>query len=264
MPWPLWFILGGLALLACAFLARRVLDNPWGDIEGGLLWLLGRVYVRVFHGLNVTGREHLPWSRNPGPMIVIANHTAGIDPMLIQAVCRFPVRWMMAVDMRLPALEWFWNWIRIIDVDRDAGASVTAVRDAMRHLRSGGVLGIFPEGQIARPARRLLPFQAGVGALVQRTGAIVLPVVIDGTPQVQPAWASLWRPSRATVRILPPIDYTGTGLTGEQIVKDLRQRFADWTGWPLVPAREPAPSLPVDEPAPARRRNGGSAGAPAA
>ncbi|HBS29908.1 MAG TPA: hypothetical protein DEB06_10785, partial [Phycisphaerales bacterium] len=35
-----------------------------------------------------------------------------------------------------------------------------------------------------------------------KSGAPVLPVVIEGTPQVDPAWASLAHRSRARVRVL--------------------------------------------------------------
>ncbi|MBX3364703.1 MAG: 1-acyl-sn-glycerol-3-phosphate acyltransferase [Phycisphaeraceae bacterium] len=240
MAWPFWIILAVVTVCAWAFVARRIFHNPWGDVEGGLLWVFGLLYVRAVHRLAVHGEENVPHAKTPGPLIIIANHTAGIDPLLIQSACPFPVRWMMAIDMRLPALEWFWKWIGIIDVDREGGASVTAVRDSMRHLRGHGVLGIFPEGQLERPARHLLPFQPGVGTLVQKTGALVLPVIIDGTPQVDPAWASLWRRSRSSIRFMPMIDYRGTSLTGEQIAQDLRDRFLAWTGWPAAEGSPPS------------------------
>lgn len=237
MSWIVVLILVTAAILLWAWIARRILDNPFGDVEGGLLWVCGSLYVRLFHGLRIVGREHIPRTRRPGPLIIVSNHTAGIDPMLVQVACPFPIRWMMALDMRIPALEWFWKWARIIDVDREAGAGIGPVRDAIRHVRRGGVLGLFPEGQLERPKRHLLPFQSGVGAMVQRTGALVLPVVIDGTPTVDPAWASLWHPSRSTIEFKPPIDYTGADLSAEQIADDLRRRYQEWTGWPMASAK---------------------------
>jgi len=218
--WSLWVVL-----------AHWLSANPRGDPVTGLGWRLLRLYARVVHRLRVEGLENVPRARRPGPLVVVANHTAGVDPLLIQAACPFFIRWMMALDMRLPALEWFWVWVEIISVDRE-GREVVATREAIRYLADGGVVGIFPEGNLERPARHILPFLPGIGLIVHRSKAPVLPVVVSDTPQVDPAWSSLWRPSRATVRFLPRVDYQGSGLHSAAIAEDLRQRFVTATGWP--------------------------------
>ncbi len=50
----------------------------------------------------------------------------------------------------------------------------------------------------------------------------MLPVVIDGTPYTRTAWGSLVRPSRASVRFLPMIDYREQGIGAAEIAEDLR------------------------------------------
>lgn len=232
MPIAVWGISALVLWLAWAALSHWLIANPRGDIETGISWRLVRLYARLVHHLRVEGRENLPRGRHPGPLVVVANHTAGVDPMLIQAACRFFIRWMMAMDMQLPSLGWLWRWGEVISVDRN-GREVGATREAIRHLEAGGVLGIFPEGTLERPAGHILPFLAGVGLIVHRSGAPVLPVLIEGTPQVDPAWSSLWRVSRARVRFLPVIDYTVTGLRATEIAADLRCRMAEAAGWPL-------------------------------
>lgn len=211
------------------------MDNPRHDLETGLFLGLARFYARTFHGLKVVGAPHVPASRIPGPLIVVANHSAGIDPILIQVACPFEIRWIMALDMRLPAFEWFWTWARIISIPR--GNELGATREAIRHAKhgdagEGGVLGIFPEGAIERPEREILPFLRGVGLIIKKSDALVLPVVVEGTPQVDPAWASLWRPSRSRVTFKQPLDYRSTTLTPDEISADLRRRYIEWTGWP--------------------------------
>lgn len=218
-------------MVACGYAARALTRSPTPDAVGlSVVWYLARAYARLIHRLRVEGREHALAAR--GPLIIVANHTAGVDPVLIQSVCPVFIRWVMAQDMRLPRFEWFWRALDIIFVDRRTG-EVGGTREAVRHLREGGVLGIFPEGGLERPARRILPFLPGVGLIIKRTGARVLPVIVDGTPECDPAWASLWRPSRSRLRFMPPIDYRGTTLTSHQIAEDLRARFAAWTGWPM-------------------------------
>jgi 1-acyl-sn-glycerol-3-phosphate acyltransferase len=228
----LWVIVVAAVVLLFALFCREMLRGPRPDVETGLLWLTIRVYAALFHRLRVVGRGYLPERRPGGPLIVVCNHTAGIDPLLVQALCRFEIRWVMAQDMRAPALEWFWTLARIIFVDRQA-RDLSGMREAVRHVKAGGVVGIFPEGGLERPARTILPFQAGVGLLIRRTGAPVLPAVVTGTPIADQAFQSLTIRSNARVTFHEPLDYSGRDWTAEAIADDLRARFAAWTGWPL-------------------------------
>ncbi len=230
MTWPAGVVLFALLWVGYALVCRGLLKNPREDAATGILYHGMRAYALWFHGLQVEGVEHIPTGREPGPLIVVANHTAGIDPLLVQAACPFEIRWMMAMDMMLPSLRAFWDWTEVIPVNR-AGNDRASARKALRYVESGGVLGVFPEGRLERPARCILPFLPGVGLLVARTGARVLPVVIEGTPQVDPAWASLARRSRSRVTFKEPIDYRG--FSAEKIVADLRERYTEWTGWRL-------------------------------
>ncbi len=238
MSVALWIIAGLVALVFAGFVTRWLLDNPWGNIAGGLLYRFGRGYTLLFQGLRVRGAEHMPEVRAPGPLIVVANHTAGVDPLLVQAVCPFPIRWVMAQDMRHPWLEPIWRWHRVIFVDRERPTS-GGLREAVRHLKDGGVLGIFPEGGLERPAKTLRPFLPGVGVLVRKTKAPVLPLLIEGGRTVDPAWASLWRPGRFTVHIKEPVELQADQAPNE-IAAELQNLYRDWTGWEV--SSEPAPS----------------------
>lgn len=227
------------AMLAWALVVRWLEHNPRGDVLTGIFYRLLQVEAFLVHRLRVEGRGNIPPGTRPGPLIVVVNHTAGVDPLLIQAALSFEVRWMMARDMMAPAMAGLWEWIGVIPVDR-FGRDSGSAREAIRYARKGGVLGIFPEGGIERPARRLLPFLPGVGFIIAKTGAPVLPVVIDGTPQCPTAWGSLYTPGRATLTFLPVRSYAG--LNPAQITERLQQDFIDATGWPLAdrPADQPA------------------------
>lgn len=235
----IWGLVSLGTLVAVGLWCRWLLDNPRQDVVGGLLWHGARIYARLMHRVRIEGKEHIPPARDDaGPLIVVMNHTAGVDPVLVQAACRFHIRYVMAEDMRLKRFNDLWEWQRVIFVDRVARSGHGA-REAIRHLAEGGVLGIYPEGGLERPPCHLLPFEAGVGMLVRRGKARVLPVIISETPQVDPAWASLWTPSRSRLRFMPPIDYDGSGLSATAIAKDLQDRFQEWTGWPVLGDPEP-------------------------
>jgi 1-acyl-sn-glycerol-3-phosphate acyltransferase len=233
---PAWVVIAAAGWLAFAELTRRILNNPRGEVLSGMYWMSIRWYARAVHRLRAEGQRALRRERHPGALVVVVNHTAGIDPVLVQASCFFEIRWVMADDMRTPAMEGFWEYGRIIFVDRKKGGT-GGTREIVAHVKGGGVIGIFPEGGIERPARTLLPFQPGVGFVVRRTGARVLPVWIDGTPMALPtAWASLVTPSRARVRFGELIDYSDAGLDAAGIAADLQRRFAEWSGWPVKAA----------------------------
>lgn len=207
----------------------------------GLAFRLVQVYSRTFHHLRATGTGHIPRTRTPGPLVVVCNHTAGVDPLLVQAACPFEIRWMMALDMRLGPLEWFWEWSGIIGVDRTGKDSVGA-REALRHVREGGVLGVFPEGAIERPARHILPFHPGVGLIVARTRAPVLPVVIEGTPQAREPWTSLHTPSRARLTFGPVMRFDDRRYSPAEVAQRLHEWYVDATGWPTAPTPVGSPA----------------------
>lgn len=233
----LWIVLAiaVLAVLALlGWLGRAIFDNPRGDFESGFALLAARAYVAAIHALRVRGRKRFvelgPEIGRSEPLIVVCNHTAGLDPVLVQAASPFYIRWLMAQDMRASVLEWFWTWWEVIFVDRERRDS-GGLRTALRHLKEGGVIGIFPEGALERPSKQLLPFQPGAGLLIKKSGARVLTVTIEDTPQYDPAWASLWHMSRSRVHFREIIDYSGSRLDAAGIADDLRHRFVNYLGW---------------------------------
>jgi len=232
---PLFFIVIAVACVAVGLMIsggqHGRTKKPHVGVFDGFMFLIGYLYSRIVHRAEFVVEEGV-FEDVDGPVIVVCNHTCGIDPFLVSAVMPRRVCWLMAEDMRVRWLGWFWNWAGIIFVARNRQGK-SGIRRARAHLKDGGMIGIFPEGQIERPAGRLLPFAPGVGVLVKRTGARVLPVVIDGTPDVPTAWDSIYTSSDARVRVMKPIDYSQSGLGSAEIANDLEQRYLDWTGWEL-------------------------------
>ena len=257
-----------LAWLVFAAACHALHRMPRRDVRGQLVWAVMLLVVRLIHRVRYTGLELIPptepteestnvWKRRPagGPLIIVANHTAGIDPLLIHAACPFHIRWMMLRTMMPPSLNWFWDWLGIIAVG-PTSQDAQAARIAIRHLKDGsggggegggeggGVIGVFPEGGIARPYGCIMPFEPGVGLLVSRSKARVLLAVIDGTPDAPNAYLSLCLPSRARVRFLALIDYAHTDLGASEIAADLRERARRALNWPLASGWE-TPSNPA-------------------
>lgn len=221
--------------LGLALLSRDIKRNPRGDVIGGLAWRAARALSRVVHRVRIEGAENVPaWQFGDapvGPLIVVSNHTAGVDPVLIQEASGLDIRWMMMRSMMPRILDGLWAWLQIIPVEKD-GRDTTALRESLRHLKSGGVLGVFAEGGLERPPGAIMPYQPGVGLLVLKSGASVLPVVVRDTPRCESAYASLLIPSRTVVRFLPVREYAGAGKDAAGIARDLEEQAARELGWP--------------------------------
>jgi 1-acyl-sn-glycerol-3-phosphate acyltransferase len=235
-----------LVLIAVPLVVLPALrSGPAGSIRVTLLWRFLQFYLRVVHRVRYFGLEHVPPGNADRPLIVVANHTAGIDPLLIQCGCRFKIRWMMAVESMAGVLGWFWRLMEVIPVQR-SGRDTGPTREVIRHVRSGKTAGIFPEGGIVKPPGEVRPFMRGIGLVVQRAGAPVLLVWVHGTPESERTFGSLWIPSHARVHYLGIFDFSRE-RDPDAITEELRRRIAQASGWPLnetpVPtARKNAPA----------------------
>jgi 1-acyl-sn-glycerol-3-phosphate acyltransferase len=211
--------------------------GPEGDPVIGLMWRLIRTYARLVHRVRFVGQEELRDRIHAGPLIVVSNHTGSVDPLLIQAGCRFHIRWMMASEMMTPWLEFLWAKTDPIPVER-TGRDLSPAREAIRHIQAGGVVGIFPEGRIVSPPRQIRPFYTGVGLIVSRAQAPVLLVWVSGTPETRSLTRSLLTPSHAQVRFVEIIDFNGE-RDAHVITRQLRERLASVSGWPLNDEPQP-------------------------
>jgi 1-acyl-sn-glycerol-3-phosphate acyltransferase len=239
----LWIAAVAFLWLVVTPVLRR---GPGGVTVTGLMWWIVRIYCRLWHHATYAGLEHLPASDDDHHgLIVVSNHTGSIDPLAIQARCRFLIRWMMATEMMGPELDWLWRQQRMIPVDRD-GRDSAALRESIRHVKAGGCIGVFPEGRITVPPREIRPFLPGVGVLIARTKAPVLLAWVSGTPDTNRMGQALKTPSHAHVQFIDLIDF-GDEKDAKKIAAELRRRIHEVSGWPLNDEIIPPGGPPEDD-----------------
>lgn len=250
MPMAVWLLITAacwaVVVWMCWFFgARWSSRGPGANPITGLLWLSVRVFCHLRHRPTYRGLQHVPDTNRTGGLIVVANHTGPIDPLVIQAACRFEIRWMMAEEMMIDQLDWLWRRQRMIPVAR-AGSDMAAAREAIRHVRSGGVIGIFPEGGIVRPSGQIRPFHQGVGLVIVKTEAPVLLAWVRGTPEATGMMAALKSRSRPLVDFIDLLEFTGQ-RDPRGITSRLRSRLSEASGWPQC--QEPlTPPRPKSDP----------------
>src|SRR5690349_23996410 len=103
--------------------------------------------------IHVLGRENADRS---GGFLLAANHISHFDPFLISLGVRRKIDWMtMAEFFRSPALGFLLRAIDAFPAERDR-AELKTIRIAIDRLKSGRVVGLFPEGGIRDGTRSLL------------------------------------------------------------------------------------------------------------
>jgi len=141
---------------------------------------VGKLFWRVkFHD-----RKNIP-RKLEGGLIVVANHQSYLDPFLICAPIKRPMRFM-AWDK---AFEWFFvgsllRSLGAFPVDIEKSGSIGALKKGLRILKNGETLVVFPEASREFSDGKLLPFRTGAARLAIETGAPILPVTIKGANHV--------------------------------------------------------------------------------
>jgi 1-acyl-sn-glycerol-3-phosphate acyltransferase len=162
-----------------------------------------RVVAWPMFGFHVEGAEHVP---GDGPGVVVAPHRSWLDPACVGGACPRPVRFLVMDSVyRRPWARWFYRGMRSIPVRVGGGPlTVTALRGALRALRDGQLIGIFPEGRVL-PEGPLGALHPGAAMLALRGRAPVVPVVILGSSKAWPHGRAWPGPAKVRVRIGPAV-----------------------------------------------------------
>ncbi len=172
-----------LLVIAGVWLWRRALaiceaahEADWGGRWLNRLDGLNRIFCRRFHGLP---RQTLDLPAEGG-VLVASNHVSGLDPLLLIAASRRPLRFMIA---REQYERWWCKWlfraIGCIPVDRSRDPH-KAFYAARRALAAGEVVALFPQGKIHPDHLPPVPLRRGIVLLARMTGAPIVPVRISG------------------------------------------------------------------------------------
>ena len=114
-----------------------------------------------------------------GPFIVIGNHYSLFDVMYPCMLNGKPVHFMAKQELWNGGfMRWFCNKSRCIPVSRDGTSTdVKAVMQAMKYLKEGETIAIYPEGTRNKTADFMMPFKGGFAALAIKTRTPIVPIV---------------------------------------------------------------------------------------
>jgi 1-acyl-sn-glycerol-3-phosphate acyltransferase len=168
--------------------------------------------LRFFGIWRIKGMENMPSLQEKGDrgLIVVSNHPSLLEPI---ALIGLFFSWYLLHPFKygpwnMPEVKNYRRGVyklleqRLVFVDREKKISGgKALVQAIKLLKSGAVFLLFPEGGrtssakpddvlIEKGTRRMRSFEPGAAQLALRTGAIVLPIWVEGTDHASPRLAN--------------------------------------------------------------------------
>jgi 1-acyl-sn-glycerol-3-phosphate acyltransferase len=170
------------------------------------------------------GLENVP---DDAPAIIASNHLSFCDSFFMPVMVPRKVTFLAKAEyFTTPGIKGFFSrtfmsGVGQVPIDRSgADASRAALNTAVRVLRGGNLLGIYPEGTRS-PDGRLYRGKTGVARMALESGAVVVPCAMINTEVVQPPGRLIPRlRPRPGVRFGKPLDFSRyEGMSGDRFVE---------------------------------------------
>ncbi|MFH1415894.1 MAG: lysophospholipid acyltransferase family protein [Elusimicrobiota bacterium] len=172
---------------------------------------LFRIIFRVAFRLNVYGRYNMP----AGPCLIVSNHNSLIDPPLVSSCLRRPIYFMAKKELfDIPVFGDLIRSAHAFPVNRHA-ADLSTVKKAIKLLKSGRSLLLFPEGTRKKSDKKI---HRGVSLLAHKAGVPVVPCRLFNNEKP-------YRFRRLACRIGKPVNFSL--LPGEKANSRLYLDFAE-------------------------------------
>lgn len=136
------------------------------------------IYCKAVYRVKIIGLENIP---KEGSLIFCGNHRSYLDPVMIICYATRDMRFIGKEELKKnPIISTVGALFNVIYVKRDS-KDITPVKEAMKTLKSGGCIGIFPEGTRNGFEKNNGEIKGGTAHLALKTGAKVVPIGIVGT-----------------------------------------------------------------------------------
>jgi len=254
MKW-LWLFTGFTAVLfAATWIVRRRIRAAQAGWPAWVCYQISVLHRLLFSHCRQNNACTIP---ETGPAIIVANHTSPVDPVLLWtrhfSSFQHPrlrvIGYLMAREYyQSPRLiNWICRAMQCIPVDRN-GRDMQPLRQALRRLQDGQLLGLFPEGRLnaTSPDTQLLPGDPGVAWLALKARVPVIPVFIHNAPRSASMSLCFFLPTRARLTYGQPLDlsrWNGPGLAAKDLADAtdfIMQSLAALGGIDFTPVPRPS------------------------
>jgi 1-acyl-sn-glycerol-3-phosphate acyltransferase len=163
-----------------------------------------------------------------GPAILAMNHQSYLDPLLAGTTSDRAIYFLARRTLLdAPTLGWLLPKLNVIPVNQE-GVDRSAIKAVIRILNAGHAVLIFPEGSRTLDGN-LQPAEPGLGLMIAKTLAPVVPMRIFGAHEALPRGGGGLHFVPITIVIGEPISFTAAdfGLPGKKLYQQLSQRVMD-------------------------------------
>ena len=182
---------------------------------------LSRLAGRLLFQFRVIHRERMIQS---GPVILAMNHQSYLDPPLAGITCDRAIYFLARRTLLdVPLLGWVLPKVNVIPVNQE-GVDRTAIKTLIRLLQAGNGVLVFPEGSRTLDGN-LQPAEPGLGLVIAKTLAPVVPMRIFGAREALPRGGGGLRRVPITIVIGEPLVFTAADV--EQPGKSLYAGLSD-------------------------------------
>jgi 1-acyl-sn-glycerol-3-phosphate acyltransferase len=190
-------------------------------------WLTFRGLFTVWFRWRCWNPERVPLT---GPVILACNHASYIDPPLAGVGVKRQIYFLARESLfHIPVLAGILRSWQVVPVDRDGGTG-RGMRAILDRLAGGGAIILFPEGTRTFTGD-LQPARSGIGLVVIKSNAPVVPVRVFGTFAAYGKHLSWPRPRQLSVKYGQPLDFAGlraeAASCSKPRLKEIYQQIAD-------------------------------------
>jgi 1-acyl-sn-glycerol-3-phosphate acyltransferase len=187
-------------------------------------WLFFRTVYATYFRWRVYGAENVPAT---GGVILAANHASFLDPPLVGSGLRRDINYLARESLfRFPLVGSLLRSWNSVPVDRDGGGA-KGLKIILGRLLDGAGIILFPEGTRTRDGK-LQPARAGIGLVVAKSNAPVVPVRVFGTFETYGRNVKFPRPKPIAVRYGTPMRFEKLRAEAKDCSKDrLKQIYQE-------------------------------------
>ena len=185
---------------------------PCSDLKSYHLkyWLtfIVNLYLKVYHRVEVVNSKNIP---QKGSGVIASNHMSHLDGIIINAVTAYNTRrkinFLAAEDVynKNFLFRFLCDLGNTIPVQRSTSDRVALLK-VIKLLKSGKLVGLFPEGQRSRDGK-IGEAKLGVAIMALKTGTPIIPLAISGTFEAFPRKTKVIKPEKVKLMFGNPLNF---------------------------------------------------------
>lgn len=144
------------------------------------IYFLIRIIATPLFRIRVHGIENIPKDEK---YIICANHKSFLDPIFVALAINRQVHFIAKKELfEIPILKSILKKLNAIPAQRD-GKDLSVLRDSIKLIKKGKILGIFPEGtRVKEIKRENIKDGAGYIALKSKTDILTIEIISSYKP----------------------------------------------------------------------------------